>query len=78
MVAMFYGALGAFLTLLVLAMGIIIGRMLAMPKPPADKPTEAELKRIREAQEAFDRLQNYTVEQAYGMTTPLNGVDGGE
>lgn len=78
MTAMLYGALGAFLTLFVLATGIIIGRGMNAPRKPADEPTEAEKRRMREAQEAFDRLQNYTVEQAYGMTTPLNGAEGGE
>lgn len=81
MEAILYGALGAFLALLFLSVGIIIGKAQKQPYTPAEEPTEAEQRKMRQAQEAFDMLQNYTPEQAYGMYRPnaLGSIpEGGE
>lgn len=62
------GVAGALTVLTLLGVGFFMGWQQAGRKaPPAPKaPTEAERHRLREEQEAFHLLQNYTVERAYG------------
>lgn len=59
------GLLGAALGLGLFAVGMRAGRN-ARPTP-APVPDEAETRRIREQQQALERLQNYTVDDAYGI-----------
>ena len=48
--------------------GMALGRQLAgrQARPTAEALSEGEDRRLREEQEAFRLLQNYTVERAYG------------
>ena len=48
--------------------GGFLGGQLArrQPRPTAEALSEREDRRLREEQEAFRLLQNYTVERAYG------------
>ena len=38
-----------------------------LSRRPAERTGEAERRRLREEQAAFRRMQNYTVEDAYGL-----------
>ena len=64
------GAAGAVLALSCFGAGAALGWKSAekLRIPPAVKPLEdREAQRLREGQEAFRSLQNYSAEQAYGM-----------
>lgn len=66
------GALGALLTVALFAAGVLLGwRLKGLDvkrlQHKADPVTEQEARRLKEEQEAFSMLQNYTVEDAYGM-----------
>ena len=63
------GAAGAAAVLAAFAAGAALGRSASRPtaaKPPA-MPEQSELRRMREGQEAFRLLQNYSAERAYGQ-----------
>lgn len=66
--AFIMGFAGAAVVLGLLGAGIFLGWRLAKGQlpPAAEAPTERESQRLREEQEAFQLLQNYTVERAYG------------
>ena len=60
--------------------GIVIYKALRSPKPcvTADPLEEQELRRLAEQQAAFRSLQNYSVEDAYGMNvSPDFNTNGG-
>lgn len=66
------GILGALLVAALLALGGAAGWLAhrewagrAMPQSPP--PGERELERMREQQQAFRCMQNYSAERAYGM-----------
>lgn len=64
------GAAGAVLALSCFGVGAALGWKSAekLRTPPAAKPLEEqEARLLREGQEAFRSLQNYSAEQAYGM-----------
>lgn len=64
------GAAGAVLALGCFGAGAVLGWRIAekLRMPPAAMPLEErEARRLREGQEAFRSLQNYSAEQAYGM-----------
>ena len=64
------GAAGAVLALGCIGAGAVLGWRIAenLRMPPAAMPLEErEARRLREGQEAFRSLQNYSAEQAYGM-----------
>ena len=64
------GAAGAVLALGCFGAGAVLGWRIAekLRMPPAAMPLEQrEARRLREGQEAFRSLQNYSAEQAYGM-----------
>jgi len=67
---MLMGALGALFVIGLLALGALVGwKARGRLYRPEIKPVEEkELRRLQEEQEAFLRLQNYSVETAYGMT----------
>lgn len=63
------GAAGAAAVLAAFAAGAALGRSAsrsASAKPPVP-PEQSELRRMREGQEAFRLLQNYSAERAYGQ-----------
>ena len=59
------GLLGAVLGLGLFGAGLRAGR--AARPAAAAVPDEEETRRAREQQQAFQRLQNYTVDDAYGI-----------
>ena len=64
------GAAGAVLALGCFGAGAVLGWRIAekLRMPPAAMPLEErEARRLREGQEAFRSIQNYSAEQAYGM-----------
>lgn len=64
------GAAGAVLVLSCFGAGTVLGWRAGktLRTPPAARPLEEqEERRLREGQEAFRTLQNYSAEQAYGM-----------
>ena len=64
------GAAGAVLALGCFGAGAVLGWRIAekLRMPPVAMPLEErEARRLREGQEAFRSLQNYSAEQAYGM-----------
>ena len=68
-----YGFLGALACVVLLAGGGAMGWMICRgvtrrSKPTLPQPEEQERKRLVEEQKAFRQLQNYSTEQAYGMT----------
>lgn len=63
------GAAGAATVLAAFGAGAALGRRAgrsAAVQPP-ETPEQTELRRMREGQEAFRFLQNYSVERAYGL-----------
>ena len=66
--AFFMGLAGGAAVAALLLSGIILGWQLArrQVRPTAETLSEGEDRRLREEQEAFRLLQNYTVERAYG------------
>lgn len=59
------GAVGAAVVMGSFFAGVAFGKRAVIPAPKAMEETEA--RRMREGQEAFRCLQNYSAEQAYGM-----------
>lgn len=75
MAYMLYGAAGALVVLLLVLGGGLAGWKLRgrlMPKsgPTAEDPGEAARRRVQEERRAFQQLQGYSAETAYGM---MNG-----
>ena len=66
--AFFMGLAGGAAVAALLLSGTILGWQLArhQARPRAEALSEGEDRRLREEQEAFRLLQNYTVERAYG------------
>ena len=66
--AFFMGLAGGAAVAALLLSGIILGWQLArrQVRSTAEALSEGEDRRLREEQEAFRLLQNYTVERAYG------------
>ena len=65
-----YGFLGALLAMVLVAVGAVCGWLAckAVTRPPkVEPPGERERQKLIEQQKAFRSLQNYSVEQAYGM-----------
>lgn len=68
-----YGFAGALAVIALLGLGFFVGwkahrsRRIIMTKELAEELSEQERKRLRQEQEAFNLVQNYTVERAYGM-----------
>ena len=68
-----FGFLGAMLAVCLLLGGVALGwvlrgKMLAKERQiTANQLTEAEKRRLREEQEAWTALHNYSVEDAYGI-----------
>lgn len=64
-----YGAFGAIAVLTLLALGFFAGWAAhgRFCRSRAERPEEAELRRLREEQDAFHRLQNYNADVAYGL-----------
>lgn len=75
------GFAGAFLCLLLLCTGVVVGWKLKTAdyersvRVTAEKVGETERKRMQEEQEAFELLQNYSVERAYGMADAVKESD---
>ena len=67
------GFAGAVTALLLVGAGAALGWGLRgaaqRGRRTAEEPTEQERRRLREEQAAFRSLQNYTVEDAYGVKT---------
>lgn len=66
------GAVGMLAVLLLLLVGAVAGWVLRgtyirLTRPVAPTPQEQERKRLIEEQQAFQQLQNYSVERAYGL-----------
>ena len=66
------GALGAILIIALFAAGVLLGWKLKAAdvkrsKYETDPLTEQEARRLKDEQEAFSMIQNYNVEDAYGM-----------
>lgn len=71
-----FGFIGALLAVFLLVLGGVAGwklrsAELKRTRAAVDPLPEAEMRRLREEQQAFFRLQNYTVEDAYGMNEGL-------
>lgn len=66
--AFIIGFAGGLAALGLLGAGFFLGWQAARRRsgPGAEAPGEEETRRLREEQEAFALLQNYTVERAYG------------
>lgn len=64
-----YGFAGALAALVLLGIGYFIGwKMTAnRRKVTAEELGEAERRKLKEEQEAFHLVRNYTTERAYGM-----------
>jgi len=65
------GALGAVLVLALFALGVLAGwkaHARFARVAPVKEPEDKELKRLAAQQEAFRKVQSYSVETAYGMT----------
>jgi hypothetical protein len=65
------GAAGAFVILGVFALGSLLGwkaHARFARVAPVKEPEDKELKRLAAQQEAFRKVQSYSVETAYGMT----------
>lgn len=80
-----YGALGAIIVIGLFAAGVYFGRRYKPDSPQAPEvakgPTpeeEKELRRLTEEQQAFGRIVNYTVEDAYGMNSSSLTSEGEE
>lgn len=73
-----FGFLGALLCMGLIGTGAAIGWRAhrAFSRPKAEKPEERERKRLIEEQEAFHQIQNYNVEQAYGLHKGQYGTGG--
>jgi hypothetical protein len=70
---MIYGFLGALLAMALVVAGAVCGWLVCKAvikhtKPELENPGEKERQRLIEQQQAFRQMQNYSVEQAYGMT----------
>jgi len=70
---MMYGFLGALLAGGLLVIGAAMGwighkRHVERTKPIPPEVDEMEIKRLIEEQAAFNMLQNYSAERAYGLT----------
>lgn len=65
----FYGVAGALVVLALLGFGFFMGWMAHKSSRivTAEKLNEQERRRMKQEQEAFNLLQNYTVERAYGI-----------
>jgi hypothetical protein len=64
------GMAGAFLCVALLVSGVALGWYLAgkySRRVTAETLTETEKRRLKDEHEAFNRLQNYSVEDAYRM-----------
>ncbi len=59
------GLLGAVCAMGCFAAGAVFGRR-SRPTASPQTPDPEETRRVREQQQAFQRLQNYTVDDAYG------------
>ena len=68
--ALAYGFAGAVIALSLFGAGVFAGWQVHAhtTRPAARRPGERERRRLREEQDAFRRLQNYTVEDAYGLS----------
>jgi hypothetical protein len=68
-----YGFLGAMFCIVLFFAGVLVGWKVKdadaerRSVKPVDPPQEAERQRLIEQQQAFHRIQNYSVEDAYGM-----------
>ena len=60
------GMLGALAVMGAFGLGAAMGRR-SRTAAGLTMPSEEETRRIRDQQQAFQRLQNYTVEDAYGL-----------
>jgi len=60
------GLLGAVCGIGCFAVGALWGRRAKPAAAALPAPSEEEARRVREQQQAFLRLQNYTVDDAYG------------
>lgn len=70
-----FGVIGALVFLLAVGAGFLLGWKLARlvekwRRPQASEPTESALAQLRQEQEAFSAVQNYTADQAYGIGLP--------
>ena len=75
-----WGFLGALAALAVFGGGVFTGWRLrgAAVRGRVEQPGESERRRLKEEQEAFRRVQNYTVEDAYGMNAAVPSGGGTE
>ena len=75
------GFIGAFLILLVWLIGVVIGWALKeldykrTTAAVAEELGDVDKQRIKEEQEAFNILQNYNADMAYGTRQPAKGGD---
>lgn len=71
--AFIYGFLGALALTLILGIGVVIGWKLKShdeartQRVTAEELTQTQKQRIRDEQEAWKSLHNYSVEDAYGI-----------
>ena len=79
---MLYGALGAFFFFAVLLLGALLGWKLRgrlSSVQTVEAPDAEEMRRMKEEQAAFLRMQNYNAETAYGLNASLEDeLSGGE
>lgn len=74
MIYALYGMLGAFLTLLLFAAGVVVGFKLrsriaeheASKRPKPETPAEEERRRLIEDQKAFRTMMGYNADTAFG------------
>lgn len=79
-----YGFLGALLMVGLLVGGAVIGwhghrvyvEKTTHAPEPVEGPDAEELQRLKEGQQAFRQLSNYTAEVAYGLNRDILGGDG--
>ena len=79
-----YGILGTILVMALFSGGVVLGwklniRFYRTPKMKPEDPIkqQKELERMKEEQEAWRVMQDYSVERAYGMVSDELGEDGG-
>lgn len=77
---MLYGALGALIVVGLLALGALVGWKARgrFYGTTAEPPAAAEVRRMREEQEAFHSLQNYNADIAYGVSAAEHELERGE